>query len=49
MDAKYITWNFANFISVNLMVAVLAGLIMLAARYSKENAAMNGAAQKKAA
>ena len=35
MDAKYLSWNFANFISVNLMVAVLLALIILVNRIWK--------------
>lgn len=34
MDAKYLTWNFANFLSVNLMIAVFFGIILLAKKYS---------------
>lgn len=34
MEAKYLTWNFANFVTVNLMVVVLGAILVLVMRYS---------------
>jgi hypothetical protein len=39
MDAKYLTWNFANFISVNLMIIVFGAIVMLATKYAQQSKA----------
>jgi hypothetical protein len=44
MDAKYITWNFANFTTVNLMVAVLVALVILLLRWSGKSIGAGAAA-----
>jgi hypothetical protein len=39
MEPKYITWNFANFVTVNLMLAVLTALVILLLRWSGKSGA----------
>jgi len=39
MEPRYLTWNFANFVSVNLMVAVLTAIIVLALRWNNKGPA----------
>lgn len=42
MDAKYLTWNFANMLSVNLMVAVGIALVVLTMRLRGNKAGASG-------
>jgi hypothetical protein len=39
LEPRYITWNFANFVTVNLMIAVLAGMVILMLRWKTQNGA----------
>ena len=44
MEPKYLTWNFANFVTVNLMLCVLAALVVLLMRWSGKGGGMAAAA-----
>jgi hypothetical protein len=38
MEPRYITWNFANLITINLMVGVMAAIVILLMRWTSAKA-----------